>query len=68
MSPTDQVVYLPEAEAALEKTAPYITEQDGPRRAAHGLRHRIESIDKRETMPALFAERGAGGRFASSPS
>ena len=63
MSPIYQVVYLPEAEAALEKTATYITEHDGPQRAANWLRHRIENIDKLETMPALFAERGArGGR------
>ena len=68
MSPIYQVVYLSEAEAALEKTALYITEHDGPQRAAPWLRHRIESIDKLETMPALFAERGAGGRFAPSPS
>ena len=63
MSPTYQVVYLPEAEAALEKTATYITEHDGPRRAANWLRHMLESINKLETMPSLFAERGVrGGR------
>ena len=57
MSPTYQVVYLPEAEAALEKTVTYITEHDG----RNG--HMIESIDKLETMPALFAVRGVrGGR------
>ena len=53
---TYQVVYLPEAEAALEKTATYITEHDGPQRAANWLRRMIESIDKLETMPAMFAE------------
>ena len=37
MRPTYQVVYLPEAEAALEKTATYITEHDGPQRAASWL-------------------------------
>ena len=63
MSPTYQVVYLPEAEAALENTATYITEHDGPRRAANWLRRMIESIDKLETMPARFAARGVrGGR------
>ena len=60
MSPTYQVVYLPEAEAALEKTVTYITEHDGRQRAANWLRYMIESIDKLETMPALFARaRGA---------
>ena len=58
MRPTYQVVYLPEAEAALEKTATYITEHDGPQRAASWLLRMIESIDKLETMPSLFAERG----------
>ena len=53
MSPTYQVVYLPEAEAALEKTVTYITEHDGRQRAANWLRCMIESIDKLETMPAL---------------
>ena len=63
MSPTYRVVYLPEAEAALEKTATYITEHDGPQRAANWLRRMMESIDRLETMPALFAERGVrGGR------
>ena len=63
MSPTYQVVYLPEAEAALEKTARYITEHDGPQRAAGWLRRMMESIDKLETMPASIAERGSrGGR------
>ena len=63
MSPTYQVVYLPEAEAALEKTATYIMEHDGPKRAAGWLRRMMESIDKLETMPAIIAERGArGGR------
>ena len=62
MSPTYQVD-LPEAEAALENTATYITEHDGPRRAANWLRRMIESIDKLETMPARFAARGVrGGR------
>ncbi len=58
MRPTYQVVYLPEAEAALEKTATYITEHDGPQRAANWLLRMIESIDKLETMPSIFAERG----------
>ena len=63
MSPPYQVVYLPEAEAALEKTVTYITEHDGRQRAANWLRCMIESIDKLETMPALFAVRGVrGGR------
>ena len=44
MRPTYQVVYLPEA--ALEKTAKYITEHDGPQRAAGWLRRMMESIDK----------------------
>ena len=48
MSPTYQVVYLPEAEAALEKTVTYITEHDGRQRAANWLRCMIESIDKLE--------------------
>ena len=50
MSPTYQVVYLPEAEAALDKTVTYITEHDGRQRAANWLRCMIESIDKLETM------------------
>ncbi len=61
MSPTYQVVFLPEAEAALENTATYITTHDGPQRAANWLRRMIESIDTLETMPALFAERGVRG-------
>ena len=61
MSPTYQVVYLPEAEAALGETATYITEHDGPQRAANWLRRMMESIDTLETMPAIFAERGMRG-------
>ena len=61
MSPIYQVVYLPEAEAALEKAATYIRDHDGPERAANWLRHMVESIDTLETMPATFAERGVRG-------
>ncbi len=61
MSPAYQVVYLPEAEAALEKTATYIRDHDGPERAANWLRRMMESIDALETMPAIFAERGVRG-------
>ena len=69
MRPTYQVVYLPEAEAALEKTATYITEHDGPQRAANWLLRMIESIDKLETMPSIFAERGvrAGWKIRAKP-
>ena len=61
MSPAYQVVYLPEAGAALEKTATYIRDHDGPERAANWLRRMMESIDALETMPAIFAERGVRG-------
>ena len=63
MSPAYQVVYPPEAEAALEKTATYIREHDGPERAANGLRRMMESIDTQENMLAIFAERGVRGRW-----
>ena len=63
MSPTYQVVYLPEAEVALETTATFLSDHDGPQRAANWLRRMLESIEKLETMPARFATRGArGGR------
>ena len=55
MNPAYRVVYLPEAEAALEKTATYIREHDGPERAANWLRRMMESIAALETMPAIFA-------------
>ena len=69
MRPTYQVVYLPEAEAALEKTVTYIAEHDGPQRAASWLLRMIESIDKLETMPSLFAERGVrdGRKIRAKP-
>ena len=69
MRPTYQVVYLPEAESALEETATYITEHDGPQRAASWLLGMIESIDKLETMPSLFAERGVrdGRKIRAKP-
>ena len=61
MSPVYRVVYLPEAEAALEEAATYIRDHDGPERAANWLRRMMESIDTLETMPAIFAERGVRG-------
>ena len=61
MSPIYQVVYLPEAEVALEKAATYIRDHDGPERAANWLRRMMESIDTLETIPAIFAERGVRG-------
>ncbi len=61
MSPIYHVVYLPEAEAALEKAATYIRDHDGPERAANWLRRMMESIDTLETMPAIFAEREVRG-------
>ena len=63
MNPAYRVVYLPEAEAALEKTATYIREHDGPERAANWLRRMIECIAALETMPGIFAERGVRGRW-----
>jgi plasmid stabilization system protein ParE len=52
------VILLPEARKALAETARYISEQDGPARAAHWLRKLIDGTKSLEAIPRGFPEVG----------